>query len=280
MIVYFNGRYLSKDDVRISPDDRGFLFADGIYEVTRAYGGRLFRVDDHIRRLDRSLRILRIDPAPAAALPEIAERLLQANDLPDALVYVQVTRGAAPRNHAFPNPATEPTVYAAVSPAVSNAPMQQDGTRVILVPDLRWGRCDVKSVALLPNVLANQRAHDAGAYEALFVRDGALTEGTHTNVCAVFDGELRTYPSTNYILPGVTRTVVLELCAAQGIPYRLEPFYEHELRRADELMILGTSTEVTPVVQVDDWRVGDGTPGPVTRRLQHAFREATGVGLD
>jgi D-alanine transaminase len=272
-IVYFNGQFLRKKDVRISPDDRGFLFGDGVYEVVRVYDGRLFEAEAHWKRLARSLRALRIDGPDPAAFADVARQLLADNDLQDAALYIQITRGAAPRKHYFPDPAIAPTVYASVfQPQLSRAKWSE-GVKVILVPDMRWARCDIKTVALPPNVLASQRAREADVEEAVFVRDGALTEGSHTNVCAVFGGELVTYPKTPYILPGVTRDVVLDLCRQLGIPYREEAIFEHELGEADELMILGTTTEVMPVVQADHRTIGDGRPGPVTLRLQRAFCE-------
>lgn len=275
MIVYFNGQLVPKEDVRISPDDRGFLFADGVYEVIASYHGRLFRPDAHLRRLERSLRELRIAVPDLAALRDVAERLIEINDLAGgtAGIYIQITRGVAPRNHAFPDPAVPPTVYASAFPFEIPREEQEHGVKAILVPDIRWARCDVKSVALLANVLACQRAVENGAAEAVFVRDGIVTEGSRNNVCAVFDGQLVTHPRTNVILPGVTRDVVLELCGQLGIPYSETPILESQLQEADELMIVGTLSEIVPVVQVDGWTVGDGKPGPVTRRLQRAFRE-------
>ncbi len=272
MIVYFNGRLMRKEDVKISPDDRGFVFADGIYDVIRAYGGRLFRAADHFRRMERSLRALRIDGPAPEIFGDVAEQLMQENDVREAYLYIQITRGAAPRKHAFPAPETPPTVYATLTPPAPYQRQWNEGVGILLVPDLRWARCDIKAVALLPNVLANQQARESGAEEAVFVRDGVVTEGSHTNVCAVCDGVLRTYPKTNYILPGVTRAVVLELCAALGFPFREDAILEHELRRADEVMLLGTSTEVMPVVEIDGRPVGGGRPGPVTLKLQQAFR--------
>jgi D-alanine transaminase len=147
---------------------------------------------------------------------------------------------------------------------------------VILVPDNRWARCDIKSVALLPNVLANQQASEQGADEAVFVRDGAITEGSHSNFCAIVDGELVTYPRSNYILGGVTRQIVLQICGELNIPVREFPLLQRDLRQVDELFLSGTTTEVLPVVQVDDWTVGNGKPGPITRKLQKAFREIAG----
>ena len=273
MIVYFNGQFMEKDEVRISPDDRGFVFGDGIYEVVRTYNGRLFRMEDHLRRMEYSLEALYMDGPTPETVRDIADQLMRDNGLTDAVFYLQITRGAAPRRHAFHDPAPPPTVYASVKPPTEQPKKHEDGVATLLVPDLRWARCDIKSVSLLPNVLASSRAHEAGVEEAIFVRDCVVTEGSHTNVAAVFGGELRTYPLSNYILPGVTRTVILELCQALGVPYREDPIFEHELRNADELMLLGTSTEVMPVVRVNDWKVGKGRPGPVTRRLRKAFRE-------
>jgi D-alanine transaminase len=166
-------------------------------------------------------------------------------------------------------------VYATASPFQPYHEQWEHGVKVTLMPDVRWARCDIKAVALLPNLLASQRAKERGAYEAVFVRDGAITEGSHTNFCAVFGGELVTYPRCHYILGGIMREVVLELCAELGIPVREFPVMEGELREADELMVTGTTSEVMPVVQVDGWTVGDGKPGPVTRKLQRAFRKLT-----
>ena len=273
MIVYFDGSFTPKDDVKLSPDDRGFLLADGAYEVILSYGGRLFKAKEHLKRLERSLRELRIEGADVKSLVDVAEELIPANNLGggDAKVYIQVTRGAAVRTHAFPDSETSPTVYAAASPFQRPREKCERGVKVILVPDIRWTRCDIKSVALLPNVLASQRAKEAGAAEAVFVRDGMVTEGAHTNFCAVFDGQLVTYPKSHYILGGITREVVLDLCGELGIPCAEFPILESQLREADELMLVGTTVEITPVVQVDDWQVGDGKPGPITRNLQRAF---------
>lgn len=276
MIAYFNGRFIPKDEVSISPDDRGFLFADGVYEVIRVYHGKPFRADDHLERMARSLRELRIKGVDASDFKAVSERLIQENHLEkeEAVVYIQITRGAAfPRKHMFPDENTPPTCYAFAAPFASPRRQWEDGARIILVPDIRWTRCDIKSVALLPNTLANQQAKESGATEAVFVRDGVITEGSLTNFAAVFDGTVFTFPESNYILPGITRKVALELCGKLGIPVKTFPVFQKDLERADECMIWGTTTEVTPVVQVDDRMVGDGKPGPVTVRLHRAFRE-------
>jgi D-alanine transaminase len=275
MIVYFSGAFIPKEDVRISPDDRGFTFADGVYEVICAYNGQLFKLEEHLRRMERSLQALRIAGLDVSGLGEVVGEVLRRNDLEraDAKLYLQVTRGVAPRRHAFPDEVISPTVYASAVPYRLPEEKWAQGVRVILVPDLRWSRCDVKSVALLPNVLASQQAKEAGAYEALFVREGVITEGSHTSFCGVFDGMLVTHPLNNRILTGITRGIVLDLCRELGIPFQESPIGEGDLHRASELMVLGTTTGIMPVVTVDDWPVGDGRPGPTTRRLQRAFRE-------
>ena len=277
MIVYFNGRFIPKEQVSISPDDRGFLFADGAYEVIRSYGGRLFRLDDHLARMDRSLRELRIAGPDVHSFGDIADELIHVNRLGqgEASLYVQVTRGAAPRHHTFPDEGTPPTVYAYAAPLRPSPERWERGVKAILVPDIRWTRCDIKSLALLPNVLASQRAAERGAYEAVFVRDGAVTEGAHTNVCAVLDGRLVTHPRTHHILGGITRRVVLELCGQLDIPVEESPILETRVGEVDEFLLLGTVTEILPVVRVDGWQVGDGTPGSITRKLQRAFRGLT-----
>lgn len=275
MIVYFNGRFIPKEEVKISPDDRGFVFADGIYEVVRSYRGRFFEFEAHLKRLTRSLREIHISFAESESLRDICEALIRDNDLKedDATVYIQITRGAAPRKHTFPDKTTRSTVYISASAFQPPEENWKNGIKAVLVPDIRWSRCDIKATALLSNVLANQRAYQNHAQEALFVRDGAITEGSHTNFCAVFDGQLVTFPESNYILSGITRGVILKLCREIEIPFREFPVFEKDLKRADECMILGTTTEVTPVIQVDEWKVGDGTPGTVTMKLQKAFRE-------
>lgn len=277
MIAYLNGQYLSRDQIHISPDDRGFLLADGAYEVIRAYRGRLFRLSAHLERLARSLRELGIGGVDVMALAEVAEHLVRDNGLTtgDATVYLQVTRGAGPRSRSFPEPPLTPTVYGLASVFVPPVEQQQTGVKIVLLPDIRWARCDIKSISLLPTVLAGQRARELGADEAVFVRDGAITEGTHTNFAAVFDGTLVTPPRSQYVLAGVTRQTVLDLCRDMGIPFDEFPVLEPWLGRAQECMLLSTLLEVMPVIQIDGRPVGDGRPGPVTRRLQQAFSRLT-----
>ena len=219
MQVFLNGSYVDHSEAAVPVDDRGFVFADGIYEVIRVYDGRQFLAEPHMRRLRAGLAALRI-AEPDVDLEEIADRLIDVNGVTGhGTVYIQITRGVAPRKHAFPPADVRPTVYMLAKPFAQHADaVFRDGVSAITVPDTRWSRCDIKSIALLPNVLANQQAHEAGAFEALFVRDGIVIEGSHSNLFAVLDGTLITYPSCNYILSGITRTLVLELAAELNIP--------------------------------------------------------------
>ena len=275
MVVYLNGEYLARDQATISVDDRGFVFGDGVYEVTRACEGRLFEADRHLSRLDCGLRALRIDvPATTLeALRDISERLLIENALVtgEATVYLQITRGVALRTHCFPAAGTEPTVFLSALPFISPTELRARGSAAITHPDIRWARCDLKTVNLLPNVLAKQHAVEAGVTEAILIRDGAITEGASTNVFGVIGGEVRTYPQSNYILAGITRAVVLELAAELGIVVRETPLFLGDLGRLDELFLTGTTTDVLPVVRLDGRPVGDGRPGPVATALYRAL---------
>lgn len=274
--MYFNGEYAAKESVRISPDDRGFLFGDGVYEVVRSYGGRIFALDGHIQRLRRGLGELQIRGIDAATFADVVTELLAKNGLAadDAIVYIQVTRGAAPRRHAFPTEPTPPTTYAEASVFHPKGDPSK-GAKVITTPDIRWTRCDIKTVNLLANCLANQRAQEAGALEAILVRDGVALEATASSFFGVFGGEVRTAPKSNYILPSITREAALDLCREAGIPAREDPIYLHELASADELFLAGTTVELMPIVEVDGRPVGTGRPGPVQQRLYDLFRRRT-----
>lgn len=274
--VFLNGTYLPKDQATISPDDRGFLLADGIYEVTPFYKGVPFALDRHMARLRRGLEWIRIEH-DVAGLPEVHTRLIRENGLeeaPTAMVYLQITRGAAPRTHYFPKEKVTPTVYAFAK--AWDRPSDERWSRgftAATVPDRRWGRVDIKSICLLPNVMGFQEALDAGADDAILVRDGVALEGAHQNFWGVFDGTVVTHPVTNHILPGITRGVILEVAREHGIAVEERPIMVEDLSGADELFFTGTTAEVRPCVEVDGRSVGDGTVGPVTRSLSAAFRK-------
>lgn len=275
-LVYLNGELVPKSEAKISVDDRGFLLADGVYEVTPFYEGVAFCLDRHLARLERSLSALRIE-LDTEGLADVHRELVARNELTHAersLVYLQVTRGAAPRTHYFPEDPVRPTVYAYATAWSRPAPEVWDrGFTAATVPDERWHRVDIKTICLLPNALAFQEARDVGADDALLVRDGIAIEGAHQNFFAVFDGTVTTHPESNLILSGITRGVVLELARASGVPVEERPVRVDELRRADELFFTGTTGEVRPCVEVDGVRVGDGRVGELTRRLSRAFLE-------
>jgi D-alanine transaminase len=275
MIVYLNGEFLEKEKALISVEDRAFLFADGVYEVIRCYEGRPFRLDDHLRRLEQSVRAIRIEFSEFDPLRQVVKRLIAENGLAkgDALIYIEITRGSAPRVHIFPPSGTKPTVYAAAMEFHPKHDQMKNGISVILVPDVRWTRCDIKSVGLLANVLMAQRALDENADDTIFVRDGVAIEGTASNVFGVFGGVVVTHPKTNLVLAGITRDAVLELCTKFGVPTWEAPIFESQLSRAEELFLTSTSMEITPVVRVNGKAVGNGRPGPVTMRIQREFRE-------
>jgi len=277
-VVYFGGRTVPRGRATVSIDDRAFLFGDAVYEVIRAVQGRFIEPARHLRRLDRSLREIGM-AAPTLDLLAVAADLIRRNGLGEreATVYAQVSRGAAPRQHAFPLGETAPTVLVTATPFTPRAELVTHGVAAITLPDLRWARCDIKSVNLLPNVLAAQRAAEAGAFEAILVRDGVVTEATRSNVLAVLGGVLRTHPTGPLILPGVTREVVLELAAGAGIPVREEELGADELFAAEEVLLTGTTADVTPVVTIDGRPVGGGRPGPVGRRLGLLLAERIGV---
>ena len=271
MLVYLNGRYLPAGEATVSALDRGFIFGDGVYEVWRVVRGHLFEAARHHARLERGLRELRIGrPADGSLerITAITERLLGENGLAEAeaTLYVEITRGTAPRTHYFPPASTTPT-YLVIASAFTPSASRFTGTPVITQPDVRWLRCDLKTVQLLPNVLARQAATEAGASEAIFVRDGVITEGTHTTVFGFLDGVLRTHPASHLVLPGVTRDVVVELAREIGVEAREEALSVDELGAVTELFLTGTTTDVTPVVSVDGRQIADGAPGPIARTL-------------
>lgn len=272
--VYLNGEYLPKSEAHISVDDRGFLLGDGVYEVTAFYEGVPFCMREHLDRMRHGLEWLRIayDLSPIGPMMEELVRRNGLEDAPRSLVYLQVTRGAAPRTHYFPVTTVSPTVYAYAAPW--NRPADDvwsRGFRAITVPDRRWARVDIKTIGLLPNVLAYQAARDAGVDDAILVRDGVAIEGAHQNFWAVFGGRVVTHPKTNLILPGISRDVVLELAAEEGLQTEERAIDVEELGCAQELFFTGTTGEVKPCVEVDGSPVGDGAVGPVTRRLSDAF---------
>jgi D-alanine transaminase len=275
--VFLNGKITARSRATVSIDDRGFLLGDAVYEVIRVIAGRLVESERHLERLARSLREVSL-PVPDVDLLAIATRLLHENGLEqgEALIYLQVSRGAAQRQHAFPPTAVPPTVLMTVAPFVPRRELTERGVTAITQPDLRWSRCDIKSVNLLPNVLAAQKASEAGAFEAILLRHALVTEATRSNVFAVVGGILRTHPTGPFILPGVTREVVLQLAEEAGVPIREDAVRAAELADADEVFVTGTTSDVMPVVTIDGRPVGTMNPGPITRRLGGLLAERVG----
>lgn len=275
-VVYLNNEFLSEDEAKISPNDRGFIFADGIYEVVKYYNGKAFRYNDHIVRLKRSLAEIGIDFSQIDKLESIFNELLTHNNMlgQHAGIYLQITRGTAPRVHYFPED-IEPTVYAFAFDLPSFTQKLENGIKTITQEDIRWQRCDIKSISLLPNTMLYNKATKNGAGESILIRDGYVTEATHSSVFAIKNGVLITRPLSNLILPGITRKVVLEICASNGIPVEERLFTKDELLEMDEIFISGTGSEIMPVVEVDDSIIGNKKPGEITRLIQKRFFELT-----
>lgn len=277
MIVYFNNDFKLHSEVNLSPFDRGFLFADGVYESIRTYNKKLFRYNDHLDRLKRSLKEIRIDFQGIDLIENIIYELMIKNDIEDeALAYLQITRGSAiPRTHSFPVEKISPTIFISVQELKESTEEQSSGVKVILQEDVRWLRCDIKSTSLLPVVLASQKATEENAAEAILVRDGLITEGTHTNFFAVKNETVFTAPSSRLILDGITRKVVLEFCGKFKIDYREEFINKADLKSYDEFFITSTTKEITPVIKIDYWSVNEEQPGKITKSLQSLFKKTT-----
>jgi len=276
IFFYLNGKFIKGNELGISPFDRGFLFADGVYETIRWHNGKLFRLEEHFERLKRSLSGLKINIDNFGELNKAINKLVEINSFDEKhlLIYLQITRGDFfPRQHFFPPPDVNPTVFISATPFKPKEEELKEGIKVILLDDLRWGRCDIKSTMLLPNIMAIQEAYEQQAGEAILVKEGSITEGTHTNFFAVKDGKLYTHPLSNSILSGITRQVICEICSDNKIPFVENEIEANKLKSFDECMITGTISEVTPVVQVDDWKVGNGKPGPITLKLQKILCE-------
>lgn len=273
--VYLNGDYLPIEEAHVSVLDRGFIFGDGVYELIPAYGGNLFRLEQHLERLDNSLRGIRLDEPLdhsqwTAILKEIVQRNNKANT--DLSVYLQVTRGAASRDHAFPAD-SQPTVFVMANP-MQPVPVEhlQNGVKAISHEDIRWRYCHIKSIALLPNTLMKQLAHEAGAVEAILYRDDLVTEGAVSNVFIVQAGKILTPRQHETLLPGITRDLILELATAGNIDCSEADISVEMLRNADEIWVTNSTREILPVTQLDDKQVGDGKPGPHWRAMLDRYQ--------
>ena len=282
-IAYVNGRYVPQREAAVNVEDRGYQFADGIYEVVHLYRGRFIDADLHLDRLERSLGEVRIPmPMTRPALVHVLHEVARRNRVTEGLLYMQITRGVARRDHAFPAGDVPPAMVVTIR-RIPPYPRDVDAwtTTAITQPDLRWARCDIKSTALLPNVLARQAAREQGASEAVLVdRDGMVTEGAATSFWIVGnDGVLRTRPLSHAILPGCTRAALIELMRDDGVQFEERAFTEAEMRSAREAFITSATSFVKPIVGIDGAPVGDGTVGPVTRKLFSIFARHVGAEL-
>ncbi|MFA4938328.1 D-amino-acid transaminase [Brevundimonas sp.] len=276
-VAYVNGAYSAHGEAVVHIEDRGFQFADGVYEVWSVFDSRLADFDGHMTRLHRSLNALQIEiPMSAASLGVVLRETIRRNRVRDGLVYLQVTRGTASRNHAFPTDTAPSVVVTAKSIDLSrNQKLAENGAAGVTQPDIRWGRCDIKTVGLLPNVLAKQAARERGAYECLMYDEmGLITEGSSTNAWIVDgDGRLRTRDTQANILQGITRAAILKLVEAEGLELDERPFSVDEAKQAREVFVTAASSFVMPLVSLDGVKIGDGKPGPIATRLRELYLE-------
>ena len=276
MTIYLNGQYLPIEEARVSVLDRGFIFGDGVYEVIPVYSRRAFRLPEHLRRLQHSLDGIKLaNPHSDAEWTRIIVELVSRNDGDDQYLYLHITRGVAKRDHAFPNPPVAPTIFAMASPLPAPpAALLQSGIACITAADNRWLRCDIKSIALLPNVLLRQMAVDAGCAETILIRNNEfMTEGAASNIFVVKDGKLLAPPKDNLMLPGITYDVVLEIAAANGIPHEVRRVMKEEVFAADELLLTSSTKEVLAITQLDGKPVGTGKPGAMFARLHALYQD-------
>ncbi len=272
-LVYLNGSFIPIEDARISVLDRGFIFGDGVYEVVPVYSRRLFRLTEHLRRLQNSLEGIRLkNPHLDVEWRELLEKIVASNESDDQSIYLQITRGVAPRDHSFPEDVT-PTVFIMSSPLL--APSKEiiaAGVSAITANDNRWLRCDIKATSLLPNVLLRQKALDENAVEALLLREGFLTEGSTSNIFVVKNEMLLAPPKSYLMLPGITYDVVLELAAAHDIPHEIRNISEYEICTAQELLLTSSTKGIMSITHLDGKPVGNGKPGKIFLQLYQLYQ--------
>ena len=275
MTVYLNGKFMPIEEARVPVLDRGFIFGDGVYEVIPVYSRRPFRLAEHLKRLQHSLDGIKLkNPHSESEWTDILDQLIQRNTPEDQYLYLHITRGVAKRDHAFPTPPVPPTVFVMSNPLPTPpAELLASGISCVTVADNRWLRCDIKSIALLPNVLLRQAAVEAGCAEAILIRDDAfLTEGAASNIFVVKNGTLLAPPKDNLMLPGITYDVILELAAANGIPYEVRRVSKAEVFGADELLLTSSTREVLAITTLDGKPVGSGRPGAMFAKLHPLYQ--------
>lgn len=273
-IAYFNSKFLPIDQISVSPFDRGFLFGDSVYEVIRYYNGEFFMLEEHISRMRYSLNQLKINFFDLDGVKKNMDILIEKNNLQksDVIIYIQISRGVYERMLAFPPADIKPTEFMFARDVIIDYESVNNGLVAYTFEDIRWGRCDIKTTALIANVLAQQNAVSKGGKMGLFTLNGIITEGTHTSFFGVYNGEVYTHPRNSDILPGITRTVVYKLCEKSGIKVVESAIKLSDIEIMDEFFVSGTTPEITPVVKINDFIIKNGTPGPVTRLLQKSFK--------
>lgn len=267
-----NGQIIERSEARVDVEDRGYQFGDGVYEVIRVYNGKMFTANEHLNRFVKSSASIGITlPYTIEQLTQLLEELKEKNNLQLGTIYLQITRGVAPRNHPFPTEEVVPTIVAYTKEVGRPVENLAAGVTTILTEDIRWLRCDIKSLNLLANLLAKQKAYEEGCFEAIQHRGQDITEGSSSNIFIVKNGTVMTHQSDNLILKGITKDVILNLCLKNNIPVEERTFTLDELAYADEVFLASTTTEVMPIIAINGKKAGNGQPGPVTRKLQDLF---------
>lgn len=271
--VIFNGHIVDREKAIIHIEDRGFQFGDGVYEVIRIYNGKPFTLKEHIDRLYASAQKIYMEiPYSKQEITDLIINLLEQENASTCNLYLQISRGVVPRNHVIPETAS-PTLIGYLMPGTRPVDLMKTGGKAVITEDLRWHYCDIKSISLLGAVLAKKKATDAGCLEAILHRDGIITEGSSTNIWMVQNGKLFTHPANQFILNGITRQKVISLLDFNQLPYEEIGFTVEQLQNADELFLTSTTMEIIPIVEVDGVKIGNGTPGDVTRKLQTLFEQ-------
>lgn len=273
--VILNGDLIERSEAKVDIEDRGYQFGDGVYEVIRVYNGKMFTADEHLERLLESGRKIELDiPYSIGQLKQMLAEMIERNNLELGIVYMQFSRGTSPRNHAYPGADVAPVLTAYTRETSRPVESMRNGVKASLIEDIRWLRCDIKSLNLLGNIMAKQKAAQSGCFEAIQHRGDTVTEGSSSNIAIVKDGTLYTHPATNLILNGITRRKINEICRENGVSLEESAFTKDDLLDADEVFMSSTSAEITPIIEIEGKPVGNGSPGPITNKLQNLFEEA------
>ncbi|KAF0823563.1 D-alanine aminotransferase [Cytobacillus firmus] len=273
--VILNGDLIERSEAKVDIEDRGYQFGDGVYEVIRVYNGKMFTADEHLERLLESGKKIELNiPYSKDQLKQMLAEMIERNNLELGIVYMQFSRGTSPRNHAYPGADVAPVLTAYTRETTRPVGSMRNGVKAILIEDIRWLRCDIKSLNLLGNIMAKQKAAQSGCFEAIQHRGDTVTEGSSSNIAIVKDGTLYTHPATNLILNGITRRKINEICRENGIALKESAFSKEDLLAADEVFMSSTSAEITPITEIEGKPVGNGSPGLITNKLQNLFEDA------